>query len=174
MLQQILSKCVLLRAVYELDADVAGAMMLFTPFNIPHKDTLSSLTYTFSPPILSCPYHIPVVADIVVVVVAAVILIVVVVVITGAVCEDTKSERNAIKHLASSVHNKMMESEIPEEEWKVHTSTRLCYARLSLHNTSYHLTITNALILHPRIPLTVPAIILRVPHYYVGFFTRVF
>ena len=48
MLQQILSKCVLLRAVYELDADVAGAMMLFIPFNTPHHLTCSPHTINIS------------------------------------------------------------------------------------------------------------------------------
>ena len=84
-LQQILSKCVLLRAVYELDADVAGAMVLFIPLTILHKHTLSPLAYRFylshtpshSPPLHSCPYHI--------------VIVVFIVVIAGAVCEDTKS-----------------------------------------------------------------------------------
>ena len=59
MLQQILSRCVLLRAVYELDADVAGA-----------------------------------------------------------VCEDTKEERTAVKKMRLSVHQQLKEEGIPEADWK--------------------------------------------------------
>ena len=89
MLQQILSKCVLLRAVYELDADVAGA-----------------------------------------------------------VCEDTKEERTAVKKMRLSVHQQLKEevsSTIPHI---------LSNHTLTTHplNTSCHCS--HPLKSHPYIPLS--------------------
>ena len=74
MLQQILSKCVLLRAVYELDADVAGA-----------------------------------------------------------VCEDTKEERTAVKKMRLSVHQQLKEEVSSSVALKSHPINTLFHHTLTTH-----------------------------------------
>ena len=71
-LQQILSKCVLLRAVYELDADVAGNIIHLLCILRPRLTTISTLLVTPRCHVINPCCHV---------------------INSGAVCEDTKSER---------------------------------------------------------------------------------